>query len=42
MWLPDIIFRGDARIALSSYIYVISIYLFPRLDVIGDFLVWSV
>ena len=42
MWLPDIIFRGAAKISLESYIYMISIYLLHWLDVIGDFSILAV
>ena len=42
MRLLDLQIRGNDRIALTSYTYMISIYLFSRLDVIGDFPVWSV
>ena len=37
MCLLDLIFRGANRNVLESYTCMISIYLLPRMDAIGDF-----
>ena len=42
MWLMELLLRGYDKIALASYKYIISTYLCPRLDIIGDFTIWSV
>ena len=40
--LPYIILRVSSKIALESYTYITNTYVFPLLEVIGNFSVWSI